>query len=136
MLRVSAIPAAASPVISSTVALNLNNAPPSKPQRPEVFPAKNSIRLKWDHHIGATEYNVFRRKLGDSSWDKIYNGKSLGFIDKEAKGSLEKFDLPGLKEGANYKMEGLTIYEYCISCIDKNGESPKSMVRNSDPRNW
>ena len=136
LLRVSAIPAAASPVISSTVALNLNNAPPSKPQRPEVFPSKNSIRLKWDHHIGATEYNVFRRKLGDSSWDKIYNGKSLGFIDKEAKGSLEKFDLPGLKEGANYKMEGLTIYEYCISCIDKNGESPKSMVRNSDPRNW
>ena len=80
---------------------------------------------------------LFRsRKLGDSNWDKIYNGKSLGFIDKGAKGSLEKFDLPGLKEGANYKIEGLTIYEYCISCIDKNGESPKSMVRNSDPRNW
>ena len=70
----------------------------AKPQNQRIISRKNSIRLKWDHHIGATEYNVFRRKLGDSSWDKIYIGKSLGFIDKEAKGSLKKFDLPGLKE--------------------------------------
>jgi len=49
---------------------------------------------------------------------------------------LEKFDSPGLKAGANEQINGLTIYEYCISCIDKNGESIKSKIRNSDPRNW
>ena len=136
LLRVSALPAASSPILSSVVEFNLNNDPPSQPQRPEVFSAKNSVRLKWNHHIGAYEYNVFRRKLGSQNWKKIYNGRSLGFVDKEAQGSLERFDSPGLKAGANEQINGLTIYEYCISCIDKNGESIKSKIRNSDPRNW
>ena len=136
LLRVSALPASSSPIISSAIEFNLNNDPPSQPRRPEVFSAKNSVRLKWNHHIGASEYNVFRRKLGSENWEKIYHGKSLGFVDKSAQGSLEKFDSPGLKAGANEQINGLTIYEYCISCIDKNGESIKSKIRNSDPRNW
>jgi len=136
LLRASSLPAGTSPIISENVFLKISSEPPSQPERPDVFPAKNSVRLKWSHQIGATEYNLFKRKKGEIDWQKIYTGSSLGFVDKNALGSLQKFDIPGYKSGANYKMDKLTIYEYCISSIDKNGESPKSEIRNSDPRNW
>ena len=136
LLRASSLPAGSSPIVSEIVALQISNKPPIQPERPDVFSAKNSVRLKWSHQIGATDYNLFKRKKGTNNWQKIYTGSSLGFVDKNAKGSIQKFEIPGYKSGANYNMDNITIYEYCISTIDKNGESPKSEIRNSDPRNW
>ena len=56
--------------------------------------------------------------------------------DKNAKKATAKFSRPGYKAGANSDMKGIVIYEYCITASDKNGESPKSEITNTDPRNW
>ena len=116
--------------------LNLSEDPPKAPDRPEVTPFKGSVRLKWETRIGANEYKVYRREKGNQNWAAIYSGRSQGFVDKNAKKATAKFSRPGYKAGANSDMKGIVIYEYCITASDKNGESPKSEITNTDPRNW
>ena len=136
LLRATALPTNARPIQSETVELNLSDEPPKAPERPDVTPLKGSIRLKWENQIGANEYKVYRRKKGGQNWAVIYSGRSQGFVDRNAKAATAKFSNPGYKSGANFNMNGIVIYEYCITASDKNGESTKSEITNTDPRNW
>ena len=136
LLRVSALPTAARPILSEPIELNLSEDPPETPERPEVTPLKGSVRLKWETQIGANEYKVYRREKGKQNWTSIYSGRSQGFVDKNAKAATAKFSNSGYKAGAGSDMNGIVIYEYCITASDKNGESPKSGITNTDPRNW
>jgi fibronectin type 3 domain-containing protein len=110
--------------------------PPEAPGRPEVTPLKGSVRLKWETQIGANDYKVYRREKGKQNWAAIYSGRSQGFVDKNAKSARAKFSKPGYKTGASSDMTDIVIYEYCVTASDKNGESPKSEITNTDPRNW
>ena len=136
LLRASALTTNARSIHSEPIELNLSEDPPKAPDRPEVTPLKGSVRLKWETRIGANEYKVYRREKGNQNWAAIYSGRSQGFVDKNAKKATAKFSRPGYKAGANSDMKGIVIYEYCITASDKNGESPKSEITNTDPRNW
>ncbi|NRB45588.1 MAG: hypothetical protein HRU47_12300 [Verrucomicrobiales bacterium] len=94
------------------------------------------MRLKWETQIGANEYKVYRREKGKQNWTSIYSGRSQGFVDRNAKAATAKFSKPGYRAGAVSDMNGIFIYEYCVTASDKNGESPKSEIANTDPRNW
>ena len=136
LLRASALSTNARTIKSEPVELNLSDKPPRAPARPDVTPLKGSVRLKWENQIGTNEYKVYRREKGKQNWTAIYSGRSQGFVDKNAKSATAKFSNPGYKSGANFDMNGIVIYEYCISASDKNGEGPKSEITNTDPRNW
>ncbi len=136
LLRVTALPTAARPIQSEPIELNVSEDPPEAPGRPEVTPLKGSVRLKWETQIGANDYKVYRREKGKQNWAAIYSGRSQGFVDKNAKSATAKFSKPGYKTGASSDMTDIVIYEYCVTASDKNGESPKSEITNTDPRNW
>ena len=136
LLRASALTTTARSIHSEPIELNLSEGPPKAPGRPETTPLKGSVRLKWETQIGANEYKVYRREKGKQNWAAIYSGRSQGFVDKNAKAATAKFSKPGYKAGASSDMKGIVIYEYCITASDKNGESPKSEITNTDPRNW
>ena len=136
LLRATAFPTNARPIQSDTIELNLSDNPPEAPERPEITPLKGSVRLKWEAQIRATEYKVYRREKGKPTWAAIYSGRSQGFVDRNAKAATAKFSKPGYRAGAVSDMNGIFIYEYCVTASDKNGESPKSEIANTDPRNW
>ena len=136
LLRATAFPTNARPIQSDTIELNLSDNPPEAPERPEITPLKGSVRLKWEAQIRATEYKVYRREKGKLTWAAIYSGRSQGFVDRNAKAATAKFSKPGYRAGAGSDMNGIFIYEYCVTASDKNGESPKSEIANTDPRNW
>jgi hypothetical protein len=109
--------------------------PPEAPDGLDLVLQKDRIDLTWGEILGASEYRLYRRHLGETSWTKIYSGTERAFSDKEAKGALPPVELPGRADNALNTDRG-TIYEYAITAVNGNGEGEKSTVENSDPTGW
>lgn len=86
------------------------------PVRPEgllVICQGDAAAISWGQLLGAAQYKLYRRvqQAADSSWKLLYTGSRRDYVDQ-----LQ----PGIS------------YEYSVTAINDNGESPRSHIRNAD----
>lgn len=109
---------------------------PHCPEGLKLKVGRNEVDLSWGKVLGAERYCLYRRKVGDSKFIKIFEGKLNEYKDKAADGTVEPFELPGVLENQYADYTGITIYEYAVTSITGNGESRMSSIENTDPTSW
>lgn len=97
---------------------------------------ENQVGLTWGQILGTQRYRLYRRKQGEDKFYMIYEGKNRAFLDNSALGVQKAYKLPGSLDNKGVNRNGLVIYEYAVSAVNGNGESPKSPVETSDPSSW
>jgi hypothetical protein len=108
---------------------------PDAPDGLDLVLQKDRIDLTWGEILGASEYRLYRRTLGETAWTRIYAGLRRTYADTRASGAIPPVILPGRADNALDTDRG-TIYEYAVSAANGNGEGAKSAARNSDPAGW
>ncbi|GHV47883.1 hypothetical protein FACS1894181_02300 [Bacteroidia bacterium] len=101
-----------------------------RPDCPDGLKLKNNaghISLEWGQVLGVKTYKLYRRKQGETSYVKIYQGEARNFYDSQA-------------IGYNIAMGSIpvnpVIYEYAVCSENKIGESRMSFPVSTDPYNW
>ncbi|MDD4921623.1 MAG: fibronectin type III domain-containing protein [Bacteroidales bacterium] len=94
----------------------------AKPHAPEgLIAVKNgsAVSLTWGQVLGSDQYVLYQREKGSNEFKKIYSGSERIATVKLA--------------------DGKKTYEFYVTATNGNGESPKSIVANTDEKsilNW
>ena len=93
--------------------------------------------VSWGRVQGAQAYVLYRKRVDEKTWTKIYQGADNTFRDSSVRGQVPAYSHPGLLESAlRQPMLSPQIYAYAVSSVDGVGESDKSHVATSDPASW
>ena len=109
--------------------------PPSPPDGLKLSLAAGEAGVSWGEVLGVTEYRLYRRKKGETSFVRILSGRQNEFTDR-AEGIVPAFPESGAAANADRDMSRVTIYEYAVTAVNGNGEGAKSVVACTDPRSW
>ncbi|WP_455585124.1 hypothetical protein [Bacteroides sp.] len=114
----------------------MTGLPTHSPDGLKLRLAPGEVRVSWGKVLGTDYYRLYRRKLGESNFKIVYEGKLLVYNDKDAKGVVPPFELPRSLDNVNTDRNGITIYEYTVTAVNGNGESQKTDIVNTDPASW
>lgn len=114
----------------------ISKSPSHYPEGLKLQLDSGRIDLSWGQVLGTEVYRVYRRKLGDKEFLKVYEGKATSFADEELQGVVPAFSLPGSLDNADADRSGIIVYEYTVTALNGNGESAMAPVVNSDPASW
>ncbi|HEY0308897.1 MAG TPA: hypothetical protein VGB94_12110 [Acidobacteriaceae bacterium] len=96
--------------------------------------ATDRVNLAWGEVLGASEYRLYRRLVGQSTWTMVYHGLARSFDDL-AKDVTPPAYMPGRADNA-LRNETDPIYEYVVTAVNEIGESAKSFAVSTDPAGW
>lgn len=114
----------------------LTGGPTHSPDGLKLRLGINEVYVSWGKVLGTDYYRLYRRKLGDNDFEIIYEGKLPVFRDKDARGVVPPFEIPGSLDNANADRKEVAVYEYTVTTVDGNGESERSAIVNTDPASW
>lgn len=114
----------------------ISKSPSHYPEGLKLQLDSGRIDLSWGQVLGTEVYRVYRRKLGEKDFLKVYEGKATSFADEELQGVVPAFSLPGSLDNADADRSGIIVYEYTVTALNGNGESAMAPVVNSDPASW
>lgn len=114
--------------------LYISEAVPDCPDGLALQLAAGRARLTWGEVLGVSEYRLYRRKVGASSWTEIHRGLDRAFEDRAEGITLPKY-MPGRADNA-LSAPGTLIYEYAVTAVNDIGESAKSRAVSTDPAGW
>ena len=98
--------------------------------------AQDEVTAQWGEVLGAKEYVLYRRIVGQPTWKEIHRGVDRNYRDA-VKGILPATQNPGLEADAlKQPVAKPAIYEYAVSVVDGVGESGKSLTATTDPASW
>lgn len=112
----------------------VSEAAPEFPDGLALELAAGRARLTWGEVLGVSEYRLYRRKTGASSWTEIYRGLDQHYEDRAAGITLPNY-MPGRADNA-FTAPATTIYEYAVTAGNEIGESEKSRAVSTDPAGW
>jgi len=113
----------------------LTSSVPAPPDGLELNLGNNLVSAHWGQVLGVEGYRLYRRKVGQSAWTRVYNGSAQNYQDASALGVIPAAARPGI--AANVAASAPSaIYEYAIASFNGNGESAKSLPVTTDPTNW
>jgi hypothetical protein len=107
---------------------------PDTPDGLALATAADTVHASWGAVLGAAEYRLYRRVLGEPQWTLVYHGLERVF-DDSAKGVTPPVYMPGRADNA-LRTESGPVYEYAVAAVDALGESAKSVSANTDPTGW
>lgn len=110
----------------------VNDIIPEHPDGLALSLGTNTIEASWGKCLGAENYRLYRRIVGEPSWNVVYKGNETNFIDR-ASGVVRHTMLPGKEDNIPYR--GI-VYEYAVTTVNGNGESKKSEIVTSSPTSW
>jgi hypothetical protein len=112
----------------------VTDQPPASPEGLGLTLGTNRADASWGQLLGVKEYRLYRRVRGQSvdGWKVVYAGLDHSHVDSDASGVVPAAVLPGGDETPPPPM----IYEYAVTAVNGNGESPKSDLANTDPTSW
>ena len=111
--------------------------PPQPPDGLRIQLAENQVKALWGEVLGVSEYRLYRREKGQSSWTQIFHGLANKFLDRGVK-AVPAFSEPGLEAAVRENPSHLShpIYEYAASAVNGNGEGEKCVPTDTDPASW
>jgi hypothetical protein len=112
-----------------------NKTAPHYPEGLRLKLAENKVKLSWGQILGAQKYKLYRKKVGETNFKLVYEGKNRQFEDN-VQGVQKAYELPGTIENSSKDRTGLVIYEYAVTAITGYGESVMSPVENTNPSSW
>ena len=135
-LRVIALNGAVESLPGRDYPVYVTGKPAGPPEGLRFELTTNEATAFWGEVLGAKEYVLYRKKVGEKTWKVIHRGAERSYRD-QAKGVVPATREPGLESNASVQPAAkLVIYEYAVACIDGIGESEKSLVSNTDPGSW
>lgn len=94
------------------------------------------VEATWGSVLGAREYVLYRRALGQTTWHEVYRGPNPTHID-HAPGVQSSNRFPGTEAAAKlYPEKAKVIYEYAVTAVDDVGESIHSSLADTNPASW
>lgn len=114
----------------------VTNEPPHYPEGLRLYIDTNEVTLSWGKVLGAEKYGVYRRKVGEKEFRKIFEGKTNAYKDKSAIGTVRPFEFPGKLENQQTDYSHITLYEYAVTTINGKGESTLSPIEDTNPASW
>lgn len=114
----------------------ITNKPPHCPEGLRLYIDTDQVGLSWGKVLGAEKYGVYRRKVGEKEYRKIFEGKTNTYKDKAGIGTVKPFDFPGKLDNQQVDYSRITIYEYAVTTINGKGESALLPVEDTDPASW
>jgi hypothetical protein len=96
---------------------------------------EHRVSLEWGEVLGASEYRLYRRKIGEADFTQIYKGTDRKFVD-DSVAAHPALEVPGMAEQAEAPGKAGDLYEYAVAAVDGNGEGPKCVPIDDDPANW
>jgi hypothetical protein len=110
--------------------------PPEPPSGLKLYLSRNQVKAEWGEVLGAKEYILSRRRIGETQWNEVYRGPEVSFTDR-APSSVAAFPLPGLEADAGcLNVLQTPIYEYTVSATDGNGQGSPSPAVDTNPASW
>jgi hypothetical protein len=94
----------------------------------------NNICLTWGQILGVTEYQLYRRKKGETNWRPVFSGLANEFTDRIT--CNPPYAEPGLRSAAGRGSTPGTIHEYALAAVNHNGEGTKSLTADTNPTSW
>ncbi|MDD4921400.1 MAG: fibronectin type III domain-containing protein, partial [Bacteroidales bacterium] len=91
------------------------NVKPHSPEGLMAIKTGNEVALSWGQVLGADQYALYQREKGTTDFKKVYSGS-----DRTAMIKL---------------LDGRKIYEFSVTATSGNGESPKSILADTDEKN-
>ncbi len=110
--------------------------PAGPPEGLRLTLAMDRATASWGEVLGAKEYVIYRRQVGQNAWTEVHRGPQRSFVD-HLQGISPAEQVPGLEaEALRQPAASPIIYEYAVSSVDGLGESVKSSIATTDPASW
>jgi hypothetical protein len=133
-VRVDAVNADGVSVAGDEYPVYVTDKAPVAPDGLAIETSAKLARLTWGEILGTSEYRLYRRTVGQSTWTLIYHGGERTFED-HAEGLTAPAYMPGRADNA-LTPPGGPAYEYAVAAVNAIGESAKSFSVSSDPTGW
>jgi hypothetical protein len=108
--------------------LYVTGDPPLAPDGLAVDLAEGQAMLSWGEVLGVTEYRLYARKSGASSFVVLYRGLDRSFLHHD--------QFLHAADPAPATRAVLSLVEYAVSAVNGNGEGKRSRSSTSDPASW
>ena len=104
---------------------------PPPPDGLHVALAEGAATLTWGEVLGAAEYRLYTRSGPGKEFRLLYRGLERTYIDKQSsiRPSLAQPEAPDTAVSATWA-------EYCVTCVNANGEGPRSRIADANPATW
>jgi hypothetical protein len=110
--------------------------PPEAPTGLRLKLETGKVSAEWGQILGAKEYILQRRAVGQNNWADAYRGSDRKFTE-QLPGVIPAYDAPGLASAAGrVNAPSVTIYEYRVLAVDEVGTGQPSAVASTDPTSW
>lgn len=111
--------------------LYISNEAPPPPDGLRVRLSNGAAELSWGEVLGVSEYRLYARMAGDGKFRLLYRGLDRAYLDKSAGIQLAN-PIPDDSNGEPHA----GIIEYCVSCVNGNGEGARSRTADTNPGSW
>ena len=105
--------------------------PPAAPDGLRVDLADGAALVHWGEVLGVTEYRLYGRARSGGVFQLLYQGLERSYPDHR----------PGLRAcdpipGKPVRTNDAGVFEYVVTAVNGNGESPRSHPADTDPSSW
>lgn len=106
-----------------------NQAPPP-PDAVRVHLAPGGATLYWGEVLGVSRYRVYSRLRGETEFRKVFEGMTREYVYRSGDVHANNAVPDGSASGSG------EITEFCVTCVNANGESIHSQTADTDPSTW
>jgi hypothetical protein len=111
--------------------LYVTKVPPPAPDGLRVALSNGAAAISWGEVLGVSEFRLYVRSARDGKFSLLYHGLDRTYLDKRP-GILPANPNPNDSRGE----VNAAIVEYCVSCVNGNGEGARSRTADTDPGSW
>ncbi|MGH9599429.1 MAG: hypothetical protein ACRD27_06165, partial [Terracidiphilus sp.] len=111
--------------------LYVTSDPPPPPDGLYVALSNGAATLTWGEVLGVAEYRLYTRSAPGEDFRLLYRGLDRSYVYKQSsiRAPLAQPEDPDPSAHADF-------IEYCVSCVNANGEGPRCRIENTNPASW
>jgi len=114
--------------------LYISQHPPSAPNGLQVELLSGAAILTWGKVLGVVEFRLYRKKRGETSFQKVYSGIAATWKDTDP--AIVPSHASPADSARKINVVDAPACEYYVTAISHNGESRPSRISNTNPSSW